>query len=73
MRWFNRLVSRTVAVHLTDDESIQGVVAGVYSDCVVLRHAAYLSREAREKLDGDVVVPRERIAWIQTLKSEEVG
>jgi hypothetical protein len=74
MRWLNRLTARTIAVHLTDDESIRGVVAGVYRDCVVLKHAAYLSPNGSiDKLDGETVIPRERIGWIQTLKPDEVG
>jgi len=70
MRWLNRLTSRTVVVHLTDDESIRGVLVGVYSDCLVLRHAAYLGTKTVDKIDGDAVVPREKVAWLQSLPAE---
>lgn len=70
MRWLNRLTSRTVVVHLTDDESIRGVLVGVYADCVVLRHAVYLGVKAVDKIDGEAVVPREKVAWMQNLPAE---
>jgi hypothetical protein len=71
MRWLNRLTAKTVVVHLTDDESLRGIVAGVYADCLVLRHAAYLGEKAIDRVDGEVVIPRERIAWLQNLPSGE--
>lgn len=70
MRWLNRLTSKTVVVHLSTDESIRGVLAGVYSDCIVLRHAAYLAPNAVDKVDGEAVIPREKISWMQNLPAE---
>lgn len=69
MRWLKRLTAKTVIVHLADDQSIRGVLWAVYTDCLVLRHAAYLAPSAVQKLDGEVVIPRERVAWMQTVTS----
>lgn len=71
MRWLNRLTAKTVVVHLTDDESIRGVVAGVYADCIVLRHAAYLGEKAVDRIDGEAVIPRDKVAWLQNLPASE--
>lgn len=70
MRWISRLVRRTIVVHMTDGQSIRGVLAGEYRDCLVLIHASYLGSESVTKVDGEVVVPRERVGWIQDLGVE---
>lgn len=71
MRWLKRLTARTVVVHLTDDESIRGVLVGVYDDCLVLRHAAYLGVKAVDTIDGEAVIPRDKVAWMQNLPAGE--
>jgi hypothetical protein len=68
VRWIDRLTRRTVVVHMTHGASVRGVLVGTYRDCLVLTHAAYLGAEAIEKVDGEVIVPRERVAWMQTLE-----
>ena len=68
MRWLDRLTGRTVVVHMTHGASVRGVLIGAYRDCLVLTHAAYLGTESVEKVDGEVVVLRERVAWMQTLE-----
>lgn len=76
IRWISRLVARTVVVHTTQDASIRGILVGEYRDCLVLKHSVYLGTLGGERLetpiDGEVVVPREQVAWIQTLPSGEV-
>lgn len=67
MGWIKRLSAETVVVHLTTGASIRGVMTGVHRDCLVLVHGAYLGTESVETVDGEIVVPRERVAWIQHL------
>lgn len=65
MRWISQLVRRTVVVHLVDGQSLRGVMVGEYKDAIVLRHGEYLGRDGITTVDGEAVVPRERIGWIQ--------
>lgn len=70
MRWLNRQLTNTVVVHTTAKESIRGVLVGVYSDCVVIAHAYYLHAEsAPTEIDGEAIVPRERVAWVQKIET----
>lgn len=69
-RGLRGLVKDRVVLHTTDGHSIRGVVIGVYRDSIVLGHTAYLDEAREAGLEGDVLVPREKIAWIQRLGSE---
>ena len=71
MRWINQLRFHTVIVHTTVGSSIKGVMTGTYKDSVVLSHAEFLTGDTTTSIDGDAVIPRERVAWIQTLTSKE--
>jgi hypothetical protein len=45
---------------------LSGVAVGVYRDCIVLTAASYLLESGRgEQLDGDVVIPRDNLAFLQ--------
>lgn len=66
------LARETVVVHLDGDESIKGVLVEVYEDSVVLKHAASLWSGGETKIDGDAVLPRRRILWLQRLGDTEV-
>lgn len=76
IRWISRLVARTVVVHTTQDASLRGILVGEYRDCLVLKHGVYLGTIGGDRIetpvDGEVVIPRGQVAWIQTLPSEEV-
>jgi hypothetical protein len=64
------LEARTVIVNTRqpDDRSVQGVLAHVHGDCLVLRHALYLATGVPpQRMDGDVVIPRDHVAFIQTV------
>lgn len=61
------LLRDTVVVHTTGEDSLKGVLVGVYDDCLVLRHAVSLWDGGETTVDGDAVVPLERIAWLQRL------
>jgi hypothetical protein len=72
MRWIENLRYLTVVVHTTQGESLRGVMTGAYRDSVVLAHVEFLAGDTTTTIDGEAVVPRERIAWIQTLQAKEV-
>lgn len=72
MKWINRLRFETVVIHTTTQASISGVLTGTYKDSLVLSHAKFLAGDTTTNIDGDVVVPRERVAWIQTLNGTGV-
>ena len=67
MSWLNRLARETVVIHTTDGGSLRGVLTVVHRDCLVLSHAAYLAGDQQTPIDGEAVVPRDRVAWIQRL------
>lgn len=75
MRWVDNLRARTVVVNTTNGESLRGLLVGVYRDCLVLKHAVHLGTIDGQRLevpvDGEAVIPRERVGWIQTLPSGE--
>lgn len=65
--WIDRLIAHTVVAHLTSGESIQGVLTATHRDCLVMSHAIYLGTEAHIKVDGDAVIPRPNVKFIQVL------
>lgn len=71
-RYINQLRALTVVVHTTTGQSLRGVMVGTYKDSVVLAHVDFLVGDTTTNIDGDAVIPRERIAWIQTLQAKEV-
>jgi hypothetical protein len=65
--WLRGVVKKSVVVHTVDGISVRGVLFGVYRDCIVLIHAEYLGRESAEKVDGEVVIPRRSVSWMQVI------
>ena len=66
--WFQRMLRRKVIVHLTTDQSIEGVLMEQTDDGLILRAAKLLgegSRSADTTIAGEVHIPRERIAFAQ--------
>lgn len=63
--YIRELTAETVAVHISDGTSIRGVLTGAYSDVVVLRHASYLTEGSEVPIDGEALVPRSQIVFIQ--------
>lgn len=51
-------------------QSIRGILQGAYRDSLVLSHASFLTGDTTTNIDGEVVIPRDRVAWLQTLPSE---
>lgn len=65
MRAFQGLEGARVMVNLTTGDALAGQVAAVGRDHLDLRDTVLQSRETRGALDGAVIVPFERVAWIQ--------
>lgn len=68
MRWLDRLTYKTVIVHTVGGSSLRGILRGVYADAVVLAHARYLYAEGFQDVDGEAVVPRAQVAWVQVIE-----
>lgn len=71
LRWIDRLTRRTLVVHMSDGVSVRGVLVNAYRDCLVLEHAAYLSGGEETRVDGEVILPRKNLSWIQVVSSSE--
>lgn len=56
-----------VVVHTRGGASIEGVLTNVYPDCLVLEHASYLSAGGRTTIDGEAIIERAKVEWIQKL------
>ncbi len=73
-RWLDQRTRRSVAVHTTAGQSLTGLLVTVAADVIVLRHARILDAhsDTRPPLDGDVAIPKSRVAFVQVL-GQEVG
>lgn len=63
---------RTVIVNFVDDptQAIRGVLWEKTREHLVLRNAELLANKmAPTTLDGEIVIPRGRVAWLQVLVS----
>jgi hypothetical protein len=68
MTWLAALTLETVIVHTTGDgPSMKGVKAAVHEDCLVLRDAFVLEPTGNTMLSGEVVIPRERVLFLQVV------
>lgn len=56
-----------VVVHTRGGSSIEGVLTGLYPDCLVLEHASALSGSGRLSIDGEALIERTKVDWIQRL------
>jgi hypothetical protein len=66
--WLDDLTLNTVIVHTRGGSSFRGLKRGVYDDALLLWQAAILEDEGRvTMLDGDVVIPREQVHFIQAV------
>lgn len=68
MTWLDDLTLETVLVHTRDGMSFRGLKSSVYDDCLVLKEARVLEDEGVSSvLNGEVVIPRERVHFVQLL------
>jgi cell division septum initiation protein DivIVA len=63
--WLRAVTLDVVIVHTTDERSIQGLLAAVTDQELVLEHAKYLSGASAADLAGRVMIPRPRVAFVQ--------
>ena len=50
-----------------DGRSLQGVLVGVYNDCVVLAAIRYLDEAKPHDLPGEAVIPLGNVSWFHRL------
>jgi hypothetical protein len=68
MAWLTDLTLETVIVHTVGDgPSLKGVKAAVHDDCLVLKDAFVLEPEGGTMLNGDLVIPREQVLFMQVV------
>jgi len=66
--YLKTLTAETVVLNTAGEESIRGVLLAVHSDVYVLRHAAYLNPDgSKVAIDGEVLVPVSRVAFLQRI------
>lgn len=72
-RYLNRVARSAVVVHLKSGTSIKGLLHDVYRDVIVLRHADVATARAKDfvEVDGEQLVFKSDIDWIQLLEGEE--
>lgn len=64
--WLAALTLETVIVTTTFGESFKGIKSAVHDDCIVLREAMLLADdETAHVLGGEIVIPREKLGFIQ--------
>lgn len=64
-----RLVRRRVMVVLLDERVLEGILYERRGPLLVLRDAAVHTSGQRVAADGEVVIERARVAWVQVLGS----
>lgn len=68
MAWLDALTLETVIVHTTDNgPSVKGVKAAVHDDCLVLKDAMVLEPNGSTMLNGELVIPREKVLFMQVV------
>ena len=68
MTWLDALTLDTVVVH-TESASFKGLKAAVHDDCLVLREAMLIEPEAQTLLQGEIVIPRDNVLYLQIVTS----
>lgn len=70
MTWLDDVTLETVVVHVDNGPSMRGLKQTVHDDCLIVRDAlVFHENDAPQQLDGLLVIPRERILFIQALSS----
>lgn len=64
--WLDQKMARRLVVHTTDDRSIEGLLESVGPDGVTLRAARLMGKPPVE-LGGEIWLPRETVAFVQTV------
>lgn len=64
LRWLPRLERQTVVI-VTREQTLRGVLIGVYDDVLVLASASVLDERNATPLEGEVIVPKAEVRWLQ--------
>ena len=67
MRTLRGLEGVKIMVNLTTGDALVGRLARTGRDYLDLTSAALRSREGSGNLDGTVIIPVERVAWVQVV------
>jgi hypothetical protein len=68
--YIDRMERETVVAHTVSGKSIRGVLASVNRDSIVLIHASFLNAQGPSAIDGEAIVPRVNVDWLQRLPAE---
>jgi hypothetical protein len=71
MAWSRRLLRETIVAHLRSGDSLRGVLVAEHRDCLILAHAAFLDATSTTPVDGEAVIPRDQVSWVQRLNGGE--
>lgn len=64
--WLKTVIEKRIIVHTKEDQSIEGSLAAVMKDGLVLRVAALLGSSGQSTaMPGEVFIPREEVAFVQ--------
>ena len=66
--WLRLKTRRKVVVHLTDSNTVEGLLRRSAPDGLVLEAAQYHDTERPVPLSGDVFLPRDRVSFVQVLR-----
>lgn len=67
--WLDSLTHETVIVSLkSGNQTFKGILAAVHADCLVLIKAVVLDPESQVVLDGEVVIPRPNVDFMQVIR-----
>jgi hypothetical protein len=67
MRSYKLVVSRRVMVNLTTGSAIQGILWDEKGPLIVLRDAQLHNEGGHAPLDGEVIIERDRIEFVQVV------
>ena len=69
-RWIVQARRHRILVHLTDGQTIKGVLVESDRESVVLASAEYLTSTGSTAMAGDVWVPRRLVRFIQSIPED---
>ena len=64
---YRRFRDRTVRIHTNAGTSVEGVLESVSVDYLILRGASDVRPEGSVELEGEALVPRDSIDYLQAL------
>lgn len=65
MTWLDDVTLETVIVTTTFGQSFKGLKSVVHDDCIVLKNVIVLETDASTSVEGELVIPREQVGFIQ--------